>query len=125
MHLPNWLRYVNRVVTNPILGMIAWLVPPFAVVKHRGRKSGKQYRTPVIGFGSRRGFVIPMTYRRDTDWARNVLAAGTVDIVHGGQTFTLGQPRVVGWEEAEGRLPFVWRQLLGVGNLPGYLLLDP
>jgi hypothetical protein len=31
------MRRVNRVVTNPILGMIARVVPPLAVVHHIGR----------------------------------------------------------------------------------------
>jgi hypothetical protein len=34
MHIPRFMRRVNRVLTNPVLGMFAWVVPPLAVV-HR------------------------------------------------------------------------------------------
>src|SRR5262245_13953791 len=75
MHFPRFVRRVNRVSTNPLLGTTAWLVPPLAVVYHVGRRSGRLYRTPVVAFQSAAGFVIPMTYGRDVDWARNMVAA--------------------------------------------------
>ena len=43
----------NKRVTNRIQGLYAWLVPPWAVILHRGRRSGRQYRTPLFAF--RRG----------------------------------------------------------------------
>ncbi len=76
MHIPYFMRHVNRVFTNRLFGTFAWLVPPFAVIHHRGRKSGRAYRTPVLALPSDSGFVIPMTYGRDVDWARNMCAAG-------------------------------------------------
>ena len=75
MHLPRFMRRVNRVFTNPLMGTFAWLVPPLAVVHHVGRTSGRPYRTPVVAFSSALGFVIPMTYGRDVDWARNTVSA--------------------------------------------------
>ena len=39
MHLPHFMRRVNRMFTNPLMGTFAWLVPPLAVVCHVGRKS--------------------------------------------------------------------------------------
>jgi hypothetical protein len=30
------MRRVNRVLTNPVMGMLAWVVPPLAVVHHLG-----------------------------------------------------------------------------------------
>ena len=50
MHIPRFMRRVNRVLTNPIMGTFAWLVPPLAVVHHVGRKSGRRYRSPVVAF---------------------------------------------------------------------------
>ena len=73
MHVPRFMRHVNRVVTNPLLGTIAWLLPPLAVLHHRGRRSGRPYRTPVVAFRTAGGFVVPMTYGTDVDWARNLL----------------------------------------------------
>ena len=55
VHIPYFMRHVNRVFTNPVMGTFAWLVPPLAVVHHRGRKSGRSYRTPVVAFRSDAG----------------------------------------------------------------------
>jgi hypothetical protein len=41
MHLPRFLRRVNRVFTNPLLGTVAWLLPPLAVVHHVGRADSR------------------------------------------------------------------------------------
>ncbi len=92
MHLPRFMRRVNRVFTNPLMGTFAWLVPPLAVVRHLGRKSGRQYRTPVVAFRSAAGFVIPMTYGRDVDWARNIVSSHGCEIVQMGRRFSLRNP---------------------------------
>ena len=67
MHFPRFMRHVNRNFTNPLLGTVAWLLPPFAIVHHVGRKSGKAYKAPVVAFPTKKGFVIPMTYARIDD----------------------------------------------------------
>jgi hypothetical protein len=68
MHLPRFLRCVNRVVTNPIMDAFAWLVPR-SPVHHVGRNSGRRYRSPVLAFPAAKGFVIPRTHGRDVVWA--------------------------------------------------------
>lgn len=124
MHLPNFMRRVNRVFTNPLLGSIAWAVPPMAIVHHVGRKSGKRYRTPVVAFATASGFVIPMTYGRDVDWARNLLSAKGCDLVQAGQRHVLRRPRIVDRDTAYTHLPAGVRSVLWTANLPGYVLLD-
>ena len=124
MHIPYFMRRVNRVVTNPLMGTFAWLVPPLAIVRHVGRKSKRPYRTPVVAFRSADGFVIPMTYGRDVDWARNIVAAGVCEVVQMGQRFSLRHPRIVGFKAAEPHLPAVVRPALRAADFPGYVLLD-
>jgi deazaflavin-dependent oxidoreductase (nitroreductase family) len=124
MHLPRFLRGVNRVFTNPLLGTVAWLVPPLAVVNHVGRKSGRPYRTPVVAIRSADGFVIPMTYGRDVDWARNIVHAGACDLERLGRRARLRKPRVVGLRAAESRLPAIVRPFFRATNFPGFVLLD-
>ena len=124
MHIPYFMRRVNRVFTNPLLGTFAWLVPPLAVVHHVGRKSGKHYRAPVVAFRSGNGFVIPMTYGRDVDWARNMVAAGGGELVQMGRRFRLGKPRIVGNAAAKDRLPALVGRALLAANLPGFVLAD-
>jgi deazaflavin-dependent oxidoreductase (nitroreductase family) len=124
MHIPHFMRRVNRVLTNPVLGTISWLVPPLATVHHVGRRSGRAYRTPVVAFHSERGFVIPMTYGRDVDWARNLRAARGGAVMQMGRRFAVRNPRVVDGEQARTWLPAIVRQALLAANFPGYVLLD-
>jgi len=124
MHFPRFVRRVNRVFTNPIMGTFAWVLPPLAVVHHVGRKSGRRYRTPVVAFRGSTGFVIPMTYGRDVDWARNLVRARGGELQQMGRSFKLGDPRVVDFEAAEPELPSIVRRILRAANFPGYVLLD-
>jgi deazaflavin-dependent oxidoreductase (nitroreductase family) len=124
MHLPHFMRSVNRVFTNPVMGTFAWIVPPLAVVHHVGRKSGKAYRTPVVAFRGRDGFVIPMTYGRDVDWAKNLVSARRGEVEQMGRRFALRNPRIVGIDLAAVRLPAVVRSALRLADFPGYVLMD-
>ena len=124
MHLPHFLRQVNRVVTNPLMRTVAWLVPPLAVVHHAGRTSGRSYRTPVLAFPSANGLVIPMTYGRDVDWARNLIAAHGGEVEQLGRRVTFRNPRIVAFGAAETHLPAALRPVFRAMDLPGYLLLD-
>ena len=72
------IRRFNRAILNPLMLRVAdrfhGTYP--AVVHHVGRRSGRRYRTPVVAQPIRGGFVIPLPYGTDTDWCRNVRAAG-------------------------------------------------
>lgn len=103
---------------------IAWLVPPLAVVHHVGRKSGRSYESPVVAFRSDEGFVVPMTYGRDVDWARNIVSARGCEIGQLGQRFRLHNPRIVDFKVAEPHLPAFVRPALRAADFPGYVLLD-
>jgi hypothetical protein len=48
----------------------------FAVIYHRGRRSGRSYATPVSARPTADGFVISLTFGEQADWFRNVQAAG-------------------------------------------------
>ena len=124
MHIPRFMRRVNRVFTNPLLGTVAWLVPPLAVVHHVGRKSGRSYRTPVAAIRSSGGYVIPMSYGRDVDWARNMIHAGGCELERLGRRVRLRHPRIVDLRAAAPRLPALARAFYQVANLPGFVLLD-
>ena len=124
MHFPRFIRSVNRVFTNPVVGTIAWIVPPLAVVHHLGRKSGKPYRSPVIAIASQRGFVIPMTYGRDVDWARNLVHARGGELERMGRRVKVRNPKIVGLDEARPHLPAPARTFFGMMNFPGFVLLD-
>ena len=124
MHIPHFMRRVNRVFTNPIMGTFAWLVPPLAVVHHVGRKSGRRYRSPVVAFRADAGFVIPMTYGRDVDWARNLVHAGGGEVEQMGRRVAVRSPRIVGFDVASPRLPAALRGFFRAADFPGYVLVD-
>jgi len=124
MHIPHFMRSVNRLVTNPLFRTVAWLVPPLAVVHHVGRTSGRAYRTPVVAFHGDTGVVIPMTYGRDVDWARNIVRARGCELERAGRRVALRHPRIVGFDRAQRRLPAALRPFFRAADFPGYVLLD-
>jgi len=54
-------------------------MPGFGVLHHRGRKSGREYQTPVKLFRHGDDYVITLPYGAGTDWVKNVVAAGGGD----------------------------------------------
>jgi deazaflavin-dependent oxidoreductase (nitroreductase family) len=95
MPLPGWLARFNRRVANPAIRPVARSLPGFGVVVHRGRRSGRTYRTPVNAFPTRDGFLIALTYGAEVDWAKNVLAAGSCVLIHRGKPVPLVRPVLV------------------------------
>src|SRR5215467_11746881 len=95
MPLPKSLARFNLKVTNRITGPFAAYLPGFAIVHHVGRKSGIERSTPVNMFRGTDGYVIALTYGRDSQWVKNVLAAGRFDVERRGRRVTLTDPRVV------------------------------
>ena len=104
VQIPRRVAAFNRVVTNPIQGTYAWLLPPWAVLIHAGRRSGRRYRTPVMA--TRRGdeLRVPVLYGVQSDWVRNLLAAGRGQVVRAGRTYPLTDVRLEPGPRLVGRL---------------------
>ena len=118
------MRRLNRAVTNPLMRIVAGIVPPLAIVHHAGRKSGRPYRTPVLAFPYGKGFVTPLPYGTDTDWCLNVLEAGDCTLETFGRRIAVSNPRIVGADAALPLLPAPLRRGLRAADLPGYVLVD-
>lgn len=95
MEVPRSVARFNKRVTNRIQGTWAWLLPPWAVIVHRGRRSGRTYRTPILAVRSRGRLVVLPLYGEQSDWLRNVLAAGQAEVTRLGRTHPLTNPRLV------------------------------
>jgi deazaflavin-dependent oxidoreductase (nitroreductase family) len=80
---------------NPVLRPLAGWLPAFGVVEHRGRRSGKVYRTPVNVFRRDRNVLFVLTYGSDAQWVRNVVAAGGCTLHTRGRNLELVEPEVV------------------------------
>ena len=70
------------------------------VVHHVGRKSGTAYATPVTIERLDDDFIIALVYGRRTDWARNVLAAGTATIDLDGDSYEVDRPEIIPTSQA-------------------------
>lgn len=95
MVLPRKLAMINRAFTNRVLGRMAGRMPPFAIIVHEGRRSGRRLRTPVVVFRTEDGYGVALTYGRDSDWVKNVVKAGSCDIITRGSTVHAIEPRIV------------------------------
>ena len=90
-----WLARINIVLTNRITSRFAARLPGFGILTHVGRKSGRVYRTPVNVFRVPEGFLIALTYGRESEWVRNVIAAGGCKLETRGVQYELSSPNVV------------------------------
>lgn len=122
MAAPRWLARFNRRVTNRLALKVASRLPGFAIVLHTGRRSGKEYRTPVNAFLDRNGYTFALTYGSQSDWVRNVQAANGCDIVTRGQRISLIQPCIV-TDPSRRWAPLAVRLILGRLDASEYLHL--
>ena len=109
----------NRRYTNRLLGLWAPHLPPWAVVVHRGRRTGAIHRTPVAAFIAGSTVAISLAYGADTDWVKNLLAGGGGELIRRGRTVALTNPRVIERSHRE-ELP---RSLQRVGSASPHTLL--
>jgi deazaflavin-dependent oxidoreductase (nitroreductase family) len=120
--IPKRVARVNRVVTNRVAGHVAGRLPGFGIVQHRGRRSGRPYRTPINVFRVSGGYVAALTYGTDTDWVKNVLAAGGCELEVQRRRVRLTDPRVV-HDETRHDMPLGVRQLFAVLGVTDFLYL--
>ncbi|MEO7268780.1 MAG: nitroreductase family deazaflavin-dependent oxidoreductase [Knoellia sp.] len=92
-------------------------VPVWAVVKHRGRKSGREYEAPVAVLTTPDAFIIGLPWGKGTDWVRNLRAAGGGTVHWQGRDETVTDPKFVSAEVALAAAPAVLR--LALERLPG------
>ncbi|HEY3210347.1 MAG TPA: nitroreductase family deazaflavin-dependent oxidoreductase [Actinomycetota bacterium] len=124
MPLPKALARFNRYVTNPIARLVAGWLPPFAVVLHRGRRSGREHRTPVWAFRTDDGLVVALTYGADSDWVRNVMKAAECSVLRTGRLIRMVNPRVVTEPEAVKLVPLIVRGPLRLVTVAAFLRLS-
>jgi deazaflavin-dependent oxidoreductase (nitroreductase family) len=115
-----------------VLAPLAWALagrrwfPLWAVVQHRGRKSGKQYATPVaiIPARSHVTILIGLPWGSGTNWAQNVLAAGGATLTWKGRDVTATNPRLIGPQIAAQQVKPIVRRIVRSGTFPALLELD-
>lgn len=134
-HKPPVVRVINRAAhallrvgtrfLNPLMLSLAGSphLPMFAVIYHRGRRSGRSYATPVGARPIRDGFVIPLTFGTRADWFRNVQATGGCIIRWKGVKYALSQPTVVDWAVVRSVFYPIERVLVPLTGIEQFVLL--
>ena len=122
MPIPRRVARWNKAGLNRVVRHIAPWMPGLGVVVHRGRRSGREYRTPVQVFQARDGFIVALTYGVDTDWLRNIQAAGGGLLRTRGLTFQVSEPRVYHDEERTG-IRLAERQMLRLLDVADFVHL--
>lgn len=110
--LPRALAKANRFVANPVARLIAARAPGFAIVRHRGRRSGRDYATPINVFRVPSGYVAALTYGPGTDWIKNLNAGGGGTLLYRGREVPVGPPIFISTEEGMAAMPAVVRGIL-------------
>jgi deazaflavin-dependent oxidoreductase (nitroreductase family) len=96
------IRLLNKRILNPALMPLAGRRHFYAaVIRHRGRRSGREYATPVLAVPvAGNAFLVPLPYGEGVDWLKNVLAAGRAIIEAKGEIHELVEPEVIDAAEA-------------------------
>lgn len=116
------VAWLNRTVLNPIVLRIAGPLA-VSVMHHVGRRTGRAYQTPVFAELTSEGFIVGLIYGAETDWCRNVLAAGGAVLAYRDHELRLVSPRVIDARAARAMLPLgIWliHRMLGTS---GFLTL--
>ncbi len=113
----------NRRFTNRLTLRVAGYLPGFAIVNHLGRKSGRAYRTPVNAFRTDEGYIIALTYGAQSDWVKNVLAAGSCELQTRGRRVRLTNPRIE-TDKSKSWAPLPVRLILNRIDAPQYMRLS-
>jgi deazaflavin-dependent oxidoreductase (nitroreductase family) len=91
-------------------------------VTHTGRRSGREYHSPVNLFRYGDGYVIALTYGSGAQWVRNVLAAGGCEVTTRGRRIPLTEPGIV-HDPARALVPRPVAAIFGVLAVDDFMVL--
>lgn len=121
----NGIRYFNKFIFNHLTLLFAGTnIGPFSKLIHKGRKSGKNFHTPVVATFIGDTVIIPLSYGEHVDWLRNILAAGGCEIIYRKKIITATKPEVVTGEVALSLLPGKRRKIFERFKLEKFLKLQ-
>jgi deazaflavin-dependent oxidoreductase (nitroreductase family) len=109
------VRRLNMRVFNPRQMATAGQPGAFAqILRHTGRTSGRTFETPLGIEPTDDGFVIALVYGNDTQWLRNVLAAGRAEVVRDDVCYEVERPELVSVKDVIGFFKPSDRRLFGL-----------
>lgn len=119
------VRVFNKRLLNPVMMAVDRRHWYAAVLKHKGRRSGKEYATPVTVGRTEDSFVIPLSYGEEVDWLKNVRAAGRCTIETRSGTYVVDNPEVIDREHAFAIVPRHARLMFKLFGIERYVKVKP
>lgn len=111
MQFPQWYARWNRFATNKLVRLWAGWAPAMGILEHRGRKSGKDYRTPLLVFPTAEGVAILVGYGPETQWRKNLVAAGSAIVERNRHRYVVTEPNTVSKKQARPEVPWPYKLL--------------
>jgi deazaflavin-dependent oxidoreductase (nitroreductase family) len=109
MVFPPLVHRLQVKYVNPVVKKVARFLPTFAVIEHRGRKSGKHYQTVVNAHRKGNTLAVILGHGK-ADWVKNVVAAGEADMHLFRRDVHIVNPRVVSAGTDDPGLPALARR---------------
>jgi hypothetical protein len=115
-------RDAGRSVSNRLFLKISGRrLRSYSIVKHVGRRSGREYVNPASAYPLGDGFVIPILYGLDSQWVRNVLETGRLTLVTHGREHPLERPKLIPKSRALPAFPRWQRRVLNSAGIKDFL----
>jgi deazaflavin-dependent oxidoreductase (nitroreductase family) len=96
---------------------------PFSLIRHRGRRTGRTYETPVILAKVPQGFIAELTYGDTVNWYRNIVAAGGCVVIHGGREYRVDRIERCDAQRGRSAFRFPFNQVLNAAGRDEFRLL--
>jgi deazaflavin-dependent oxidoreductase (nitroreductase family) len=93
----------------------------YSIVRHVGRTSGREYQNPVSAYPLGDGFVIPVLYGTQSQWVRNVMAAGRFTLRTKGRDYLLERPEIIPPAQALAAYPTLLRRLMRAQEIQDFV----
>ena len=117
------LAILGGPATRPISGR-RWF-PLYGLLHHVGRKSGREYATPVVVRATASATYVPLPFGERTDWYRNAVAGGGVRVTWKGRDHRLTRPQIVACDLAAEGFNGVMRGLMRRARIDLVVRFDP
>jgi deazaflavin-dependent oxidoreductase (nitroreductase family) len=123
--LPVLYRLIRA--TSPLFRPLAGrrFFPLWAVLRHRGRRSGREYAVPVGLRATADAYYIALVFGQRTEWVQNVVAAGGCTVRWRGKDIVLTDPTIVRADEAAFAFPAVLRWMMRAVGADQVIRLRP
>jgi len=118
------VRLFNKRLLNPVMMALDRRHWYAAVLKHKGRRSGNEYTTPVTVGRAGDSFVIPLSYGEAVDWLKNVRAVGRCSIATRSDTYLVGDPEVIDRAHAFAIVPRYARLMFRLFGIERYVKVN-